>query len=137
MVGVGGFPTRIDAGEALDEGECRDLLATRAFGVVGTTRGALPLIVPVSYVYRGDEITFRVRPGSLLAATETGDVLAFETDVYDNGAGVGWSVLVVGRASVAADEMSTSGPDGTMVRLSCELVTGRRLGADLRGRSVR
>jgi hypothetical protein len=95
----------------------------------------LPLIVPVHYVYDDGAIVFRTGAGSKLRAAVNGDVLAFEIDAYDAASGCGWSVLVLGRATVLTTEhgnvglptpdQSAAGERNHYVRLFCELVTGR------------
>jgi hypothetical protein len=112
------------------------LLGTQTLGRVGITNGGLPLIVPVRYVYDDGVIAFRAGAGTKLDAAESGDVLAFEVDTYDAESGRGWSVLVLGRASVvstAHEAVDLPTLDGSRddserhhyVRLFCELVTGR------------
>jgi uncharacterized protein len=134
---------QVDALDALTEAECRTLLATRSFGRVGVTSGGLPVILPVRYVYADDAITFRTGGGTKLRAAVSGDVLAFEVDTYDTETSVGWSVLVLGRATVLTTEHEHDGlptietmhghePRNHYVRLHCELLTGRRLTPALR-----
>jgi nitroimidazol reductase NimA-like FMN-containing flavoprotein (pyridoxamine 5'-phosphate oxidase superfamily) len=108
--------------DALTEAECRHLLRSRTFGRVGVTSGGLPVILPVRYYYEGDAITFRTGEGTKLRAAQSGDVLAFQVDAYDSETCEGWSVLVLGRASVLTTEH-----ENHYVRMGCELVTGRVL----------
>jgi hypothetical protein len=127
-----------DVFDSLTEEQCRTLLATRTFGRVGVTSGGLPVIFPVRYLFAENAITFRTGGGTKLRAAESGDVLAFEVDAYDHETSEGWSVLVLGRATVLTtehedDDLPTL--DATRagerrnhyVRLHCELLTGRRL----------
>jgi nitroimidazol reductase NimA-like FMN-containing flavoprotein (pyridoxamine 5'-phosphate oxidase superfamily) len=127
-----------DMFDSLTEAECRSLLATRTFGRVGVTSGGLPVILPVRYLYADDAITFRTGGGTKLRAAESGDVLAFEVDAYDTQTSEGWSVLVLGRATVLTtehehDDLPTLDAARAedwrnhYVRLHCELLTGRRL----------
>ncbi len=121
----------------LSQEQCRFLLASQIFGRVGLTSGALPVIVPVEYVYDDGVITFRTERDSKLRAAEHGDVLAFEVDGYDATSGEGWSVHVLGRATVIThDHEITALPTLDLpraaerhhyVRLHCEVVSGRRL----------
>ncbi len=132
------LPTQCDAFDSLTEAECRTRLATRSFGRVGVTSGGLPVILPVRYVFADGEITFQTGGGTKLRAARSGDVLAFEVDAYDTETNEGWSVLVLGRATVLTPEHERDDVptlDATVagercdhyVRLHCELVTGRRL----------
>jgi nitroimidazol reductase NimA-like FMN-containing flavoprotein (pyridoxamine 5'-phosphate oxidase superfamily) len=114
-----------DVIDPLSEAECRRLLAQHTLGRVGITSGGLPLILPVHYVYDGGAILFRTGPGTKLRAAANGDVLAFEVDTYDAGSGRGWSVMVLGRATVLTTGQTQSGERSHYVRLFCELVTGR------------
>jgi hypothetical protein len=124
--------------DALSEAECRRLLATRTLGRVGITSGALPMIMPVEYVYENGVITFRTEHDTKLRAAVHGAVLAFEVDAYDPDSGHGWSVHVLGRATVLVDEdlvsqLPTLDAERAgelrrhYVRLHCEIVSGRRL----------
>jgi nitroimidazol reductase NimA-like FMN-containing flavoprotein (pyridoxamine 5'-phosphate oxidase superfamily) len=132
------IPDADDAFGPLGEAECRELLATQSFGRVGMTSGALPIILPVCYVYADDTITFRTGAGPKLRAAAGGDVLAFEVDAFDSDANQGWSVLVLGRATILTTEYEHDGlptfdlaaaddQRNHYVRLHCEMVTGRRL----------
>ena len=121
----------------LPESECRRLLATKTLGRVGLTTGALPRIMPVEYVYEEGVITFRTEHDVKLHAAVHGAVLAFEVDAYDPATGHGWSVHVLGRATVLAAEheplplptldAEPRGERRHYVRLHCEVVTGSRL----------
>jgi nitroimidazol reductase NimA-like FMN-containing flavoprotein (pyridoxamine 5'-phosphate oxidase superfamily) len=113
--------------------ECWRLLATAAVGRVGLVRGGLPCVLPVNVCSAEDAVWFRVGPGVLLDAALAGDVLCVEVDEVDRVAHSGWSVLVTGRAEIAADRpdlpvMAWGRPDADhLVRVKAELVTGRRL----------
>jgi len=122
----------------LSEHDCRRLLATRTLGRVGLTSGALPVIMPVEYVYEDGVITFRTEHDAKLRSAAHGDVLAFEVDAYDPVSGHGWSVHVLGRATVHAEECDVAPlptlddacpdtPRRHYVRLHCEIMTGRLL----------
>jgi nitroimidazol reductase NimA-like FMN-containing flavoprotein (pyridoxamine 5'-phosphate oxidase superfamily) len=138
MLSEEGPEVRGDDNGVLSEDDCRRLLATRTLGRVGLTSGALPVIMPVEYVYEDDVITFRTEHDAKLRSAAHGDVLAFEVDAYDSVSGHGWSVHVLGRATVlAADHeiaplptLDLEHPDEPRrhyVRLHCEILTGRRL----------
>jgi hypothetical protein len=138
MTDTNAFLTNGDAFDSMTEAECRTLLATRTFGRVGVTSGGLPVILPVRYLYADGAITFRTGGGTKLRAAESGDVLAFEVDAYDTDTSEGWSVLVLGRATVLTTEHENDGlptidaprdgqPRNHYVRVHCEVVTGRRL----------
>ncbi len=125
--------------EMLAEGACRALLARGGLGRVGVTVGGLPVILPVTYAFADDHVVFRTGPGTKLRAATDGNIVAFETDEYDPETHDGWSVLVVGRASVldADAKMADASfrglkPFGTKgddecVRIRCEVLTGRRI----------
>jgi nitroimidazol reductase NimA-like FMN-containing flavoprotein (pyridoxamine 5'-phosphate oxidase superfamily) len=137
MVALGIFESA-EGSTVLAEAECRRLLGTRALGRVGLTSGALPMIMPVEYVYDQGVITFRTEHDTKLVAAVHGAVLAFEVDAYDPKSGTGWTVHVLGRATVLGAEYETT-PIPTLdgeradgrrrhyVRLHCEIVSGRRL----------
>ena len=121
----------------LSEEECRALLASRSLGRIALTSGALPIIIPVEYVYADGVITFRSERDMSLRAAAEGDVLAFEIDFYDSHERAGWSVLVLGRATVLTTDheiervpwLDGDGVDPARhhyVRLHAELISGRR-----------
>jgi nitroimidazol reductase NimA-like FMN-containing flavoprotein (pyridoxamine 5'-phosphate oxidase superfamily) len=114
-----------DVIDPLSEAECRRLLGCHTLGRVGMTSGGLPLILPVHYVYDDGVIVFRTGEGTKLRAAASGDVLAFEVDTYDAESGQGWSVMVLGRATIFTTEQTPSVGRSHYVRLFCELVTGR------------
>ena len=132
------FETPEPGRAALSETECRELLASRTLGRVGLTSGALPVILPVEYVYDAGAIVFRTEHDTKLRAAVHGDVLAFEVDAFDPESGEGWSVHVLGRATVLTadhevsplptlDPERSDDPRRHYVRLHCEIVTGNRL----------
>ena len=135
MIRLGVFEPSERDDVVLSEAECRRLLATRTLGRVGLTSGALPMIMPVEYVYEDGVITFRTEHDAKLRAAIHGAVLAFEVDAYEPGSALGWSVHVLGRATVADgdDGDDSVRTDGTArqrhysVRLHCEIVSGRRM----------
>jgi nitroimidazol reductase NimA-like FMN-containing flavoprotein (pyridoxamine 5'-phosphate oxidase superfamily) len=91
-------------------------------------------------------VLLRTSADSDLARSVDGGVVAFEADEFDADAESGWSVVVTGRAAVVTDpaeheRLLQTGPrswvtaqDAVFVRISCEMVTGRRIGqaTDLR-----
>lgn len=123
----------------LNRGACMTLMAHAPVGRIGISVDALPAIVPVWIAVMDDSIVFRTVPGTKLAYAATGSVLAVEVDEYDASQRDGWSVLVRGLASElvdpddtarARDLLAGSWIDGAAehyVRVSCDLVTGRRL----------
>jgi len=122
----------------LSEEECYALLAARTLGRVAFTSGALPVIAPIEYVYADRVITFRTESALKLRVASHGDVLAFEIDDLDVSTGMGWTVLVLGRATIlttavgalplpTVDAPQSGSPEQHYVRLHCEVVSGRRL----------
>ena len=90
--------------------------------------GALPLIIPVEYVFEGSSITFRCDHDAKLRGANPGDVLAFEIDAYEPESGEVASVHVLGRTSVFAHAPeSDPATVHEYVRLHCEIVNGRRV----------
>lgn len=129
--------------EVLDRGECLELLAMATLGRLAVTVGALPVILPINFRLLDDRIVFRTGAGTKLDAATSGAVVAFEADDIDRFSHEGWSVVVTGVASEVADPaqreaLSATGiphwarDDGErLVALSTEVVSGRRLRADL------
>jgi nitroimidazol reductase NimA-like FMN-containing flavoprotein (pyridoxamine 5'-phosphate oxidase superfamily) len=131
----------LEAGLArLNRDQCMELLARSTFGRVGVSVDALPAILPVTLTLLDGDVVFRTLPGTKLAYAARNAVLAVEADDYDATTGAGWSVLVRGvarqledrdeiaRARSALDSSWMAGrADEHFVRVSCDLVTGRRL----------
>jgi hypothetical protein len=112
----------------LSDDECRSLLRSRTLGRVAVVSGALPVIIPVEYVFDGSSITFRREHDARLRAATPGDVLAFEIDAYEPASGDVASVHVLGRTAVFAyPSFSDPATHLEYVRLHCEIVRGRRV----------
>ncbi len=83
--------------------ECRTLLSTHGVGRIAvSTSDGRPAVVPVNYEIIDNTIVFRTAPDSVPAAAVGRDV-AFEVDHVDEALSRGWSVLVVGPASVVTE----------------------------------
>lgn len=125
--------------EVLDRAECLHLLQSTTLGRIGLTSGALPTVLPVNYRLVDDEIRFRTAHGSKLTAATDQAVVAFEIDHMDALQHTGWSVVVTGIArrvtepeALERDRVShlprwAPGPNGAVVGISLDLVTGRRI----------
>lgn len=89
--------------------ECRRLLSTHGVGRVAvSTSDGRPAVVPVNYEIVEGEIVFRTAPESVPAAA-VGTEVAFEVDHVDEAMSRGWSVLVVGPASVVTEPDAVRG----------------------------
>jgi hypothetical protein len=88
---------------ALDEAECRRLLATTSIGRVAFTEGAMPAIQPASFAVSGNDVLIPTGLGSKMAAGSRGAVLAFEVDDYDLTERTGWNVTVIGPSRLISD----------------------------------
>ncbi|TYB45727.1 pyridoxamine 5'-phosphate oxidase family protein [Actinomadura chibensis] len=126
-----------DGPRSLTRGECLDLMSTARVGRVVFTEQALPAVMPVGFVMDGGDAVVGVPPGSGLAAATDGTIVAFEADDLDATGPSGWTVTVIGRARAVRDPGDharealrawTGGPSPEFVRISCQRVTGRRLG---------
>ena len=124
--------------ETLTEDECLWLLACTKVGRVSVTYDALPVIAPVNYVLDGNTLVFRTRSDGMLARACRDAVIAFEIDELAGDGSGGWSVNIVGIASIlepsenvralALGLVSAAGDDrDTFVRLRLGVITGRRI----------
>ena len=84
--------------QPLSDQECRDLLASRTLGRVGLSASSLPYVVPVRYVFDGEQILMRTGRATRMASATSGAVVAFQVDDIDERVGAGWSVQVQGLA---------------------------------------
>ena len=104
---------------------------------MGTSIGALPVILPVQYRMLDGDVVFRSAPGTKLTASVLGNVVAFEVDNLSDDHGRGWSVLITGAVTEILDPASldearrldlgawsSAGPDH-FLRIHSELVSGR------------
>ena len=125
--------------EVLDPTCCRRLLASATIGRVGLSAGALPTVLPVSFLLIDDGIVFRTGRGTKLEAATHGAVVAFEVDDIDPLSHTGWSVVVTGiaRELSALDDLERLrsmpvpswglGAADRYVCISTDLITGRRI----------
>jgi uncharacterized protein len=121
----------------LSSEQCRARLAAHSVGRVAVTRDALPVIVPVNYLVDGDRILFRTRDDGMLAAACDERVVAFEIDDVAPDGASGWSVVVVGLASLVDREgcrdldrrLASAAGLGLdrFIRLPMTIVTGREI----------
>ncbi len=88
--------------EALTREESLRLLHGVSVGRLVFTHQALPAIRPVNHVVDGDQVVIRAYLGTAIATavgSNTGMVVAYEADLIDPDTHLGWSVIIVGRAS--------------------------------------
>jgi nitroimidazol reductase NimA-like FMN-containing flavoprotein (pyridoxamine 5'-phosphate oxidase superfamily) len=83
--------------QELSEDECLFLLRSRDLGRIAFNVRGNPEILPVNYALEGKIVVFRTAPGKKLEFVPGAEV-AFEVDNWDLQAGLGWSVVVKGRA---------------------------------------
>ncbi|MCX7619616.1 MAG: pyridoxamine 5'-phosphate oxidase family protein [Acidimicrobiales bacterium] len=125
--------------EIIDRSECLRLLATVPIGRIGLSVNALPVVLPVNFVLRDEEIIIRTAPGTKLSAALAKAVVAFEADHFDAMSHTGWSVLVQGTSRVLRDQAEIEAARRLPLRpwaneatdwfiaVSTELVNGRRV----------
>jgi nitroimidazol reductase NimA-like FMN-containing flavoprotein (pyridoxamine 5'-phosphate oxidase superfamily) len=82
----------------LSEERCRELLGSHHEGRIAWTAADGPQLLPVSYTLYDGQVAFRTSPYGALAQFAGPTMVAFEIDDIEPVAGVGWSVLVRGRA---------------------------------------
>ena len=126
----------------LERAECFRLLASGRIGRVAFTDAALPAVQPVAYHLDDEEVVFRTRNGSKLAAATRHAIVGFEVDEFDLQARTGWSVLGIGQAYEVVDPARLADlaqidrvpwvrdHDAHTICIPLQLVTGRRIVAD-------
>ncbi|HVV74570.1 MAG TPA: pyridoxamine 5'-phosphate oxidase family protein [Mycobacteriales bacterium] len=126
------------AWDVLPHNECVLGLRSLQIGRIALSADALPVILPVYFVYDGSAIVFRTRAGSVIDRNCRNTVVAFEVDSHDAGRRTGWSVMAVGVANVlAADDRAREqsvrldrigAPDGdVLIGIELGTVSGRAL----------
>lgn len=123
----------------LSREECLRLLASVSVGRLVFTERAMPAITPVRFLVHDDAIVIADDDEGKLAAAADGVVVAFEVDEFDPATRVGWSVTVVGRASLVTDktlgkklsaqafDMWTLGDHAPFIQVQVAHVNGRRI----------
>lgn len=143
--------------QALTQDESMRLLASVRIGRVVFTQHALPAVRPVSHLVAGDKIII-IMPALDIAISRPADggaardrtvardgavardatVVAYQADLIDPGTCLGWSVVVVGTASLVRDQAEiagyrqalppwVAGEAGDVIAIEAELVTGFQL----------
>nr|WP_246461978.1 pyridoxamine 5'-phosphate oxidase family protein [Nocardia transvalensis] len=120
--------------------EAMRLLAGTLFGRVMFTREALPSMCLVNHLVEDDgTVVLRaglIAPSSGVLRAGQRDVLAYEADEFDPVRYVGWSVVVVGFASVVTDSallagyrerLPAWGQSDTFLAIEPSTITGARL----------
>ena len=93
--------------EALPRAESLRLLSTVSLGRLVFTHLALPAIRPVNHAVAGEQVIIRAYLGTAISAAvgdRTGTVVAYEADLIDPDTHLGWSVIIVGRATRLTDQ---------------------------------
>ena len=92
--------------EALPRAESLRLLSSVSLGRLVFTHLALPAIRPVNHAVAGEQVIIRTYLGTAISAAvgdRSGTVVAYEADLIDPDTHLGWSVIIVGRASRLTD----------------------------------
>jgi hypothetical protein len=119
--------------------ECKQLLAVAAndgrIGRLGVSTDQAPVIVPVNFTSVDGQIVLRVGPG-FFTQSAAGHLVAFEVDDIDSEAGMAWSVLVRGLATLVeaptdiqlatAPHPAAPEPGNMVLVIRPDVVTGRR-----------
>ncbi len=97
--------------ESLPRAESLRLLSTVSLGRLVFTHLALPAIRPVNHAVAGDQVIIRAYLGTAISAAVrdgAGTVVAYEADLIDPDTHLGWSVIIVGRATRLTDPAEAS-----------------------------
>lgn len=124
--------------EILGRGECLRLLGEASIGRVIYTEQALPAVQPVTFAVTRGSVVFRTAADSRLAAATRNTVVGFEADEFHPDTAEGWSVTIVGRASVVTDPVQradlallplrqwSAGRPDDYIRIEVDRTSGRR-----------
>jgi uncharacterized protein len=119
-----------DMVKSMTREQCLTRLSSQRVGRVSVSKDALPLIVPVRYVQDGAGLVFCAPLDARFASLCDRAVVAFEVDDLFPIEGGGWSVHVVGIASMLDRIGSEVGSEvGQSLHLSVEQITGHQLTA--------
>jgi nitroimidazol reductase NimA-like FMN-containing flavoprotein (pyridoxamine 5'-phosphate oxidase superfamily) len=128
-----------DGFEVLSRAEAVALLMTQEVGRLVYTRRALPAVTPVTFRVRDGAVLIGTGSSSALAGAVRGAVVAFQVDEVDRPPRAGWTVTVIGTASLVTDPDEVGragspapwarGAEDQLIRIPIVMVAGRRLGA--------
>lgn len=123
----------------MSEPESLARLPESGIGRIAVCTSDGPVIVPVNYLLHRGTVVVRTAPYSQLAG-HASDQVAFEVDDLDDDMCRGWSVLIVGQASVMgdADEIAEThlgsrltpwaqGSRNMFIRITPQRITGREV----------
>lgn len=123
--------------------ECLDRLRQASMGRIAFIRDGGPVVLPVNHGLDEVGVVFRTTWGSKLLMAEQQGPVAFEVDGVDEGQETGWSVLVIGSASIVYDSddatrldrlgvrsWAGADEDALWVRILAEDISGREIMGD-------
>ena len=127
--------------QALPREESLRLLRSVSVGRLVFTHLALPAIRPVNHVVEGNQVVIRAYVGTAIHSAvgdNAGMVVAYEADLIDPDTHLGWSVIIVGRASRLAEGLETdryrrllqpwvSNASDDVISIRADMVDGFRL----------
>jgi uncharacterized protein len=87
----------------LNARECLQLLGATRIARLAFTDRALPMVLPVHSLLRGQELIVGGPTGNTIAGAVDGDVVAVVVDAYQPDTREGWCVSVVGRVRLITD----------------------------------
>ncbi|HEY9242308.1 MAG TPA: pyridoxamine 5'-phosphate oxidase family protein [Streptosporangiaceae bacterium] len=127
--------------EALPRAESLRLLSSVSLGRLVFTHLALPAIRPVNHAVAGEQVIIRAYLGTAISTAvrgQSGTVVAYEADLIDPDTHLGWSVIVVGRATRLTDQAKAAryrellrpwvdGGADDLIAIQADMVDGFRL----------
>jgi nitroimidazol reductase NimA-like FMN-containing flavoprotein (pyridoxamine 5'-phosphate oxidase superfamily) len=130
--------TAVEAATAsrLSPERCRSLLNEAEAGHLALSRGALPVVLPVTCALAAGSLLVRAGPGSLDRLSAQPGVVAFATTILGTGGTSRCEVLVQGRAEIVQFASAEIPPRlnlinsslTTVLRVTPELLTGWQFG---------
>jgi hypothetical protein len=120
----------------LDKAECLQLLGAAPFGRIVYTRQALPAVRLVNHVLIDEDLVMAADLGLRDQLASAGTIVAYHADGMDPARQAGWSVVAIGRAFLAGEELTRRyraaarpwlDAAGPVVTVHPELATGFRL----------
>ena len=120
----------------LDKAECLQLLSTAPFGRIVYTRQALPAVRLANHALIDGDLVMAADLGLRDQLASAGTIVAYHADGMDSARQAGWSVVAIGRAFGAGEELSRRyravarpwlDPSSQVITVHAELATGFRL----------
>jgi nitroimidazol reductase NimA-like FMN-containing flavoprotein (pyridoxamine 5'-phosphate oxidase superfamily) len=122
----------------LDRLSCLERLAQNRVATVAITDGALPMVLPVLYLLRGEDILVGAAASGVLGRRMPNNVVSLCVHDLGENLAYGWTVTVTGLAELIASpaqmvdseafpQWGSGGSEQILVRIGTDRISGRQI----------